>query len=397
MFETFAGIGAQNKAIKNIKMGFEVIGTSEWDARAVIAYSQIHHKNEFERKLIEIKKWSEEEINKYLFKRTFSLNSKNPGNVLGKSLFFKQNLTAANIVNNNFPNIKEVSGDNIKNIDLLTYSFPCQGLSVANMGRDKGISENSESTSNLIWEIRRILLDARDRKIKLPKFLLMENVKNLLSEKHIHDYRRWLAFLNTLGYKTNTVVLNGLDHGSLQKRERVFAISILDSKLKTTDAEFAQIIKNNFTNKLSTIARKEKYKAILSSSSIDEIKEAIPNNTPSRQKMAIENIDLLNRKWATNMEWTFNTLTTKQDRHPNIGMVAIPKILEHQTKLSKRFITPREGFLIMGFENKDFDNVYKKFKEGLISKEALYRQAGNSIVVSVLEDIFKYIGGIINE
>lgn len=391
VFETFAGIGAQHKAIKNIQKNFKVVGTSEWDARAIIAYSQIHHKKEFEKQLAEVRSWEEKKVNEYLSNKTFSLNSKTIGNVIAKELKFKQNLVAANIVNNNFPNIKEVDGNILKNVDLLTYSFPCQGLSIANMGRDKGIDENFESTSNLIWEIKRILLDAKNKTIRLPKFLLMENVKNLLSKKHIDNYKKWLSFLESIGYKTVTTVLNGLNHGSLQKRERVFAVSVLNPEWKLDNNSFTEIMKKKFSNNLPEAERKKMYMKILNSSNIKEMEIAIPNWTSSRIKMAIENNDLFDRTWTKGNEWTFNTLTTKQDRHPNIGMIKIQPPLAEKYKMSKRFITPREAYQIMGFDNKDYDTVHEKFIEGIITKEALYRQAGNSIVVPVLENIFSFI------
>lgn len=393
VFETFAGIGAQHKAIKNINMNFKVVGTSEWDARAVIAYAQIHHKKAFEGKIVEIGNWSEKQMDEYLKNKTFSLNSKNPGQVTRKSIDFKKNLIAANIVNNNFPNIKEVSGGDIKGVDLLTYSFPCQGLSIANMGRDQGIKESANSTSNLIWEIRRILLDAKGKDIRLPKYLLMENVKNLLSKKHIEDYERWKSFLKSLGYETNTVILNGLNHRSLQKRERVFGISTLNPKAMKTDNDVKKAIEAfGIEPKKFILQREKKYKGILNSSPADEVIESIPKYTTSRIKMQQENIDLENRSWRSDeYKWIFNTLTTKQDRHPNIGMVPINKELLTNGGMSKRFITPREAYQIMGFESEDFTSVKEKYLEGFITKEALYRQAGNSVVVTVLEDVFKYI------
>lgn len=399
VYETFAGIGAQHKAITNIdKTGkhFKVVQTSEWDARAVIAYSQIHHKHEFDKKLIQVQTWDEQKLNKYLFERTFSLNSKVPGNTLRKDLNFKQNLVAASIVNNNYPDINKVMGEQLIGIDLLTYSFPCQGLSIANMGRDKGIKEDAKSTSNLIWQIRRILLDADEKGIQLPKYLLMENVKNLLSKKHMPDYERWLKFLEEIGYTTNTVVLNGIEHGALQKRERVFALSILDKNLRMTNEEFKKLITTHYSNKLTTQERKEKYFEILNSSDgeRDEILDAIPKNTKSRRKMAEENNDLFLREWSKNNEWIFNTLTTKQDRHPNVGMITLPKNMQKKDQLTKRFITYREAYQIMGFTSEDFSRVKGKYLEGLITKESLYRQAGNSIVVNVLEDIFKLIKDI---
>ncbi|MCK5867092.1 MAG: DNA cytosine methyltransferase, partial [Mycoplasmataceae bacterium] len=245
----------------------------------------------------------------------------------------------------------------------------------------------------LIWEIYRILDDAKNKGFSLPKYLVMENVKALISKTHIEDYKRWLEILSGLGYETNTIVLNGFEHGALQKRERVFGISIMNGK-KWTDDAFKKMFMSKYKKTLSKEARETKYNSILSSSNgkIDELLDATPNNTPSRRKMAVENKDLLiEQKWMKGREFTFNTLTCKQDRHPNIGMITIEKDKVIEGRLHKRFITPREGYLIMGFDNNDFDKVKVKYDEGFISKDSMYRQAGNSIVVSVLEDVFKFI------
>jgi len=367
----------------------QVIGTSEWDARAIVAYAQIHNKNKFNKELATVRKWSDKKVSDYFSTRTFSLNSKNPSNILRKSREFQNNVIAANIVNNNFPNIKQLAAEDIKGTNLLTYSFPCQGLSIANMGRAKGIKPNSNSTSNLIWEIKRLLDDVVTSKNQLPKYLLMENVKTLIGEKHKADYKLWKKYLSSIGYETYTFVLHGHDHNNLQKRSRVFAISILRNykKISLTEDKIAETIKNEYGKKLSILERKKKYLKILSSSSEELINLSIPNDTPSRQLMANENIDLV--KEAKKRKYMFNTLTTKQDRHPNIGMITLDKKISG--KLHKRFITPKEAYMIMGFTSNDFDKVFIKYKEQILTKETLYRQAGNSIVVQVLESIFKFI------
>ncbi|WKX02774.1 DNA (cytosine-5-)-methyltransferase [Candidatus Mycoplasma mahonii] len=396
VYETFAGIGSQHKALTSIdksKKYFKVIKTSEWDAMAIIAYAQIHNKIKFEKKLHKINKMNEKDVLEYFNDKTFSLNSKTPANITSKNIDFLRNLMAANIANSNYPDIANTSGKLLTDVDLLTYSFPCQGLSIANMGRDKGMNEKSQSTSSLIWQIRRMLLEAIDNNIELPKYLLMENVKHILSKKHKDDYLRWVKFLKELGYITKTIVLNGLNHGALQRRERVFAISVLNWTNDMSDKEFKDNFDDKYNNTLSIKQRKKMYYEILSSSDEfkDEINSATPNPTSSRLKMVDENCDLMDREWRKGLEYTFNTLTTKQDRHPNIGMI---KLNNPINAMKKRFITPREGYQIMGYDNEDFSAVKIKYDEGHITKEALYRQAGNSIVVSVLEDIFKYIKDI---
>ena len=391
VFETFAGIGAQHKAITNKELPFEIIKTSEWDARAIIAYAQIHHNAKFNSELVKISKWNLSEVNNYLLGKVFSLDSKKPARIISKPLEFKQILIAANIVNNNLSDINKINGKELKGIDLLTYSFPCQGLSIANMGRGRGMKQDSDSTSNLIWQIHRIIEEAAKSKIELPKYLIMENVKNLLSKKHINDYKEWKEFLLSKGYITYTVKLSGIDFSSLQRRERIFGISI-KTKIKNwdTDDQLKELLINKYGNKINDLAKREQhYRDILNTSNLKERKEATPNDTKSRIRMAIENHNLLTRKWANNYEWTFNTLTTKQDRHPNIGM--IKNNFEIQGKLNHRFITPREAYQIMDFTVEDFEKVNELYEKNILTKESLYRQAGNSIVVSVLEAIFNFI------
>ncbi|AXE60941.1 DNA (cytosine-5-)-methyltransferase [CpG DNA methylase] [[Mycoplasma] phocae] len=97
---------------------------------------------------------------------------------------FKKYLVAATLLQNNQIDITSLDSKIIDKhkIDLITYSFPCQGLSIANMGKAKGI-KNTESTSSLVWKIYWILKNAEHR----PKFLLMENAKNLLSPKFLEQ------------------------------------------------------------------------------------------------------------------------------------------------------------------------------------------------------------------
>ncbi|TCG10609.1 DNA (cytosine-5-)-methyltransferase [Mycoplasma marinum] len=395
--ETFAGIGAQHKAITNIKgqthNKFKVTKTAEWDARAVIAYSLIHHKYDVENVLKKNKLETEEKINKWLLDRTFSLNSKTPGHVIRKPLNFKKRLAAASITNRNNPDITKVKGSDIRDVDLLTYSFPCQGLSVANMGRAKGIKRDADSTSNLIWQIGGILQEAKDNDQQLPKYLLMENVRDLLNKKHLEDYEEWKNLLkDSLGYDTFTFQLRADNFGMVQTRKRVFGISILNPNKEWTQEMIQEMLDGQkyVLNKEESV---KEIKKILNfnlnnKTLIEEYKHAVPNNTKSRVKMAKENKDLT-KKGMTRI----NTLTTKQDRHPNVGM--IPYKNNFEGKLDYRFITPREAYQIMGFDSKDFDKVRDEWLVNkTLTKESLYRQAGNSIAVKVLEAVFKVIDQI---
>ncbi len=395
--ETFAGIGAQHKAIKNISKKtintFKVIQTSEWDARAIIAYSLIHYNYDVNKVLKKNKLNNEEKLNEWLLKRTFSLNSKTSCQITRKPYEFKKRVAAATIIINNNPDINQVIGEDVKNINLLTYSFPCQGLSVANMGRGLGISQDVKSTSNLIHQIGRILSEAKTNKQTLPKYLLMENVNELLGKKHKSNYDNWINFLeNDLGYKTFTYKLRSDEFGMVQTRKRVFAISILKPN-KEWKQEIIETIINKHKKILTTTQSIKRINSIIKLKTsnkkiIEEFDLSVPNDTTSRRKMAKENKDLTKRDITR-----LNTLTTKQDRHPNIGMINYKN--NNSKKLNKRFITPREAYQIMGFESKDFDKVRPLWlEENILTKESLYRQAGNSIAVKVLEAIFLAIDEI---
>ena len=133
------------------------------------------------------------------------------------------------IFGTNFPtmDITKASGKDlgIEDTDhytyLLTYSFPCQDLSVA--GRGAGMSKGSGTRSGLLWEVERILNECDE----LPQVLLMENVPQVHSKKNMGDFQKWLDFLESKGYENHWQDLNAKDYGVAQNRNRCFCVSIL--------------------------------------------------------------------------------------------------------------------------------------------------------------------------
>lgn len=119
----------------------------------------------------------------------------------------------------NWGDITKIDETKLPYYDLITYSSPCQDFSVAGLG--KGGDMGSGTRSSLLWECERII-----RAVK-PKYLLMENVKNLVGEKHKHNFIRWQHVLEMMGYQNFWKVLNAKDYGVPQNRERVFVVSIL--------------------------------------------------------------------------------------------------------------------------------------------------------------------------
>jgi len=165
LIELFAGIGSQTQALTNIGVPHTVVGISEIDKYAIQSYKAMH------------------------------------GEVT------------------NFGDIREIKS--LPDADLWTYSFPCQDISVA--GKGAGIKEGTRS--GLLFEVERLLITASENG-NLPKYLLLENVKNLVSKKFKADFDRWLAFLESLGYSNYWQILNAKDYGIPQNRERVFCVSI---------------------------------------------------------------------------------------------------------------------------------------------------------------------------
>jgi DNA (cytosine-5)-methyltransferase 1 len=120
----------------------------------------------------------------------------------------------------NYGDISKIKWDEVPDFDLFTYSFPCTDIS--NAGQQKGLEEGSGTRSSLLWECCKTIESKR------PKYLLMENVKALVSQKFLPFYKKWEQYLAGLGYDNYCKVLNAKDYGVPQNRERIFLVSILD-------------------------------------------------------------------------------------------------------------------------------------------------------------------------
>lgn len=167
VFEAFAGIGTQRMALRNLGIEHEVVAISEIDKFAIKSYEAIHGQTR------------------------------------------------------NLGDITKIRIEDVPEHDLFTYSFPCQDISLA--GKMAGLDKDSETRSSLLWECERII------EAKKPKYLLMENVKNLVGKKFKPYFEEWLKVLENLGYSNYWQVLNAKDYEIPQNRERVFCVSILNS------------------------------------------------------------------------------------------------------------------------------------------------------------------------
>jgi DNA (cytosine-5)-methyltransferase 1 len=258
-----------------------------------------------------------------------------------------------------------------------------------------GINRNSNSRSSLLWEVERLLIGLVESNARLPKFLLMENVTNILSDIHSENFDEWKSYLKSIGYYNQVYTLSAANFGIPQNRKRTFMLSVLiksEDEEKSIERFFAmdnleERVPSDLPN-LSDYLRLDysikKY--------MDEAMWSNPNATPSRKRIFDENIIL--HDGQSSLVKCVNTITTKQDRNPNSGLVIFNSDLKQ--KATYRNLTPRECFLLMGFEEDDFqalidNDFYSKRNSPFFTREKLIRLVGNSIVVNVLEEIFKQV------
>ena len=348
VIELFAGIGSQAMALRNIGIDYEVIGISEIDKFAYKSYEAIHGKVK------------------------------------------------------NFGDITKIN--KLPYCDLLTYSFPCQDLSIA--GQQNGISKDTRS--GLLLEVERLLLKAKENGT-LPKYLLLENVKNLVGKKFIKDFERWLSFLNNLGYYSNWEVLNAKDYGIPQNRERVFVVSSLENihyefpnpvelKSKMKDLLEEKVNEKYYlseqclkyftdTKNRNGFIRGEKFEPrkledCNTAFAITTIAGSRPTDNFIIQLGNLKNTESFGGNPHTGRVYSPDGISPCLNTMQGGGLE--PKILQSKDYKIRK-LTPLECWRLMGFRDLD----YYAAKSVGISNAQLYKQAGNSIVVTVLEAIFR--------
>lgn len=317
----FSGIGAFEKALDNLGIPYELIGFSEIDKFAIKSYCAIHGVSE----------------------------------------------------DKNFGDITQVDTATLpKDIDLITYGFPCQDISIA--GKQKGFHDEDgmATRSGLFGEALRIIGDTR------PKIAICENVKNLTGKKFAGEFKYILDSLVAAGYNNHWQVLNAKNYGVPQNRERVFIISFRKD-IDAGNFEFPKpfplekclddLLENEVDEKyyLSPTNMKQLFETDFSvkHDTCVQIGQMYPNSGNPQAGRIYD---------ANGISPTLDTCS---------GGNRMPKTLKNN-KIRK--LTPKECFRLMGFSDIDFEKAEK-----VNSDTQLYKQAGNSIVVPVLEQIFKRI------
>ena len=212
VFESFSGIGSMSMALRNLGIDFELVGTSEVDRYAILAYDAIHGNNE------DIVIPSKEEMLQEFADKNIAYNFSSGKSEIPRGIKDITKLYKAHIRSKNFGDIQKINPEDLPEMDLYTYSFPCKNISVA--GQMAGLEKGSGTQSSLVWESLRII------EYHKPKYLLMENVKNLVSDKFMPYFKMICEELEKLGYNNYWSVLNGKDFDVPQNRERVMMLSI---------------------------------------------------------------------------------------------------------------------------------------------------------------------------
>lgn len=374
VFEAFAGYGTQSMALERLKQDYpqfdyKVVGISEIDKYAVKAYNATH-----------------------------------------------EPIT-------NYGDICLMDWDRVPDFDLFTYSFPCQDISSA--GRQRGFEAGSGTRSSLLWECRKAI------EAKRPKYLLLENVKALVSKKFISHFNDWLLYLENLGYSNFWKVLNAKDYGVPQNRERVFVVSILGDNEQYKFPNTFELTKRLKDVLEECVDEKyylseKTYNGIIShcdrkvSEGCGFKPQFIENNgvcgtiaTKYGQRHTDPYIIQKGRGYVKTKKFElYPTVTSHSFEQNNFAFVSYTRdkkgnvVDRHLKDIANtvhtstgsagntdcfvydgniRRLTPRECFRLMGVSETDID----KIQEAGISNRQQYKMAGNSIVVDVLFHIFR--------
>lgn len=316
VFEAFAGIGAPRKALLNLGIDFEVLYTSEINRDAIEAYKKLYGEN----------------------------------NCLG--------------------DIAKIEIDKLEDFDLFIAGFPCQDIS--HNGKQEGMKEGTRS--GLVWNALQII------SYKRPRYVVFENVRNLLNAKFKEDLNKIILTLEDLGYTVKYELLNAKKFGVCQNRERVFIVASLEG-------EFSIPKKSNkpLTNLHDLLVdddcdniKDEIKKRIMDEAKTDNVKKAIPEN--------IETIK--NKVICLNSKNIYDKQPSQQYRvySKNGIMTTLSAQLNGRYNVISsngfiRKITPKESLLLQCFDLED----YEKLKD---MGNKIYKLSGNSIPVYMLEELF---------
>lgn len=301
--------------------------------------------------------------------------------------------------------------------DIIMHGSPCQDFSIA--GNQAGGDEGSGTRSSLMYETTRIVAKL------MPKYVIWENVENVLSKKHKHNFDNYIKKMDNIGFDSYYQVLNAKDYGIPQNRKRIFVVSI---RKDINDHGFVFPKKKELKLKLKDMLEDDVDKKFyLSQKLINCFLYDGTGKYPRRERF-IQNINRPNQNIANSITTragsraTYNFVKIREEKYteflkirnatkkgydiankydsvnfqyPNsetrrgrvghqisqtLQTSASMGVVENNLRLRK--LTPKECWRLMGFDDEDFEKAEK-----VNSNTQLYKQAGNSIVVNVLQCI----------
>lgn len=250
MIELFSGIGAQERAIRQLGIEYEVIHTCDCDDKAVLSYAAMRYDIDKEMKAFNFP--SQDKMIEYLQSKNIGYDFQNDKHTITSRtpLAKLKQYYLADKLSKNLGDISKV--ERLPYADLVTYSYPCTDISCS--GKTEGMVNKCDkcghtwpidfekpefnnlcfkcgnvdirsTRSGLLGQVQRLLATAYQENT-LPKYLILENVKNLVGKKFKAQFEAWIKWLDLIGYNTYWKIENAKCKGVPQSRERVFAVSI---------------------------------------------------------------------------------------------------------------------------------------------------------------------------
>lgn len=270
--------------------------------------------------------------------------------------------------------VQDVKGSELGGVDLITHGSPCQNFSIAG-GREGG-DMGSDTQSSLMWETVRIIEES------LPKYVVWENVKSVLFKNNIHNFEKYLKKLENLGYTNYHKVLVASDFGLPQKRERIFVVSVRggsDFKFPISTSK-SSVLRDILESKVD-----EKYTVPVSM--IEGWYNKKPPFGDRFNLLTYDDVGYTLVAKGGRAVITNNYILKNEEDYAKIenykGKPCLQELLDKKIEL--RALTPREYWRMQGWSEESIEKVIKLGT----SDARVYKMAGNSIPVSVLEEIFR--------
>lgn len=427
LYTLFSGYDSQALALKYLGVEFEHYKTCEWAVNSIQALKDLHFKQDHTDYSAP---HTHTHIVEMLANYGISQNYNNPMTI--EQIKRKPEIWARTVFNNiqATHNLVDISKAHLKFEDeycnIVTYSFPCQDLSLA--GKGLGMDKGSETRSSLLWRVEEILKECD----VLPDVLIMENVPMVHSKDNVESFNKWQLELERLGYSNYWQDLNSKDYGVPQNRDRCFMVSILGNwyyefpqpikleKVLKDVLEDEKDVKEKYYLSEGLIERIRKWKGF--ENPLDDINEdricstitthcgkdsngmqlveVVGNYSPSGHNATRivdpegiaptaggDNVGVVVKNTENYIQWEqkgfldIDCRAYKEDKiAPTTTTAPHTKILLNNLRIRK--LTPKECFRLMGVRDCDSDNITG-------SDANKYHLAGDSIVVDVLMAIFK--------